>query len=346
METRIQFIEDGLNKCLNCIFYRRKQCGAYFDVGKIPTWSEDHWMMASDEEREERTALCLEHKCERAYIDELPFGDEEYKAPVGVKKRRRFLAKCKTILTRIPDNAAFWVEYGSEISDAIYDLIAQLDFDALEEGNDLLPDIQIVGLEYDREKMLYPRYTEGLVKHYVGQLEKAKYGISSDQAKAVGRLIEVQRSLDAALLPAGENKKKPRKEWQSLDELATFIDKVKAATANGRVDESASWPYIDGENKEQFTIELQNLSKNDDEVYGRAILYVWDRLSVLYNKNHSLFVDLEQSDPLWSICSQLDNLLVSYIAAAYLHSVYRSPDFCHMTLLRKLNTEIKGLNYW
>ena len=49
MENRIRVIEEALNKCLKCDYYKRELCGIYFKHD-IPVWTEDHWYMASDEE--------------------------------------------------------------------------------------------------------------------------------------------------------------------------------------------------------------------------------------------------------------------------------------------------------
>ena len=343
MELRIQQIERGLNKCLNCVFYRRKQCGAYFLNLDPEPWTEDDWYNASEEMRDERIAICLEHKCDKAYIDEPPLGHDEYKAPEGLKKRRRFLAKCQTVLSRIPDDAFFITEYGNEISNAIYELIAQLDFDALEEGQDILPDIQMIGIEYSREKILYPRYTKGLVDLYVSivndknQSTNNNSNRSLNQSEGLSVLKEADDNTEVSIKPGYSQ------DWSSLKLLDRFISELRLATLDDKTYDAISWDLIKGENKEKFTRELEVLSKNPPEVYGRAISWVWDKLSSLYNKNHSLFGNLDKSDKLFFICLQIENLLLSYISAAYLKSIFGAPENCYEAVMRKIRTKLNGI---
>lgn len=343
MELRIQQIEKGLNKCLDCIFYRKQICGAYFLNLTPEPWTEDDWYNASEEMQNERIAICLEHKCEKAFIDKLPFNYGEYKAPEGIKRRRRFLAKCKTILSRIPDNDFFKKEYGNEISTAVYELISQLDFDALEEGQDILPDIQLIGIEYSREKMLYPQYTKGLVDLYVSAINEKNASSQKlecknfSQSEAISKSKRENDNIDLSFMPNNFQ------DWSSLKLLDRFISELRLATLDDKTYDAISWDLIDGENKEKFTQELDVLSKNPPEVYGRAISWVWDKLSSLYNKNHSLFANLDKSDKLYFICLQIENLLLSYISAAYLKSLFGAPENCYEAVMRKIRTKLNGI---
>ena len=174
METRINGIEDGLNTCLRCQYYIQKKCGAYFPT-YLPTWSEEDFYMSSQEERDERVALGLEHRCEHPniYEAELPFGDKrELVPPKDAKKRRRLLARCQQLVRAAHNgNPKFWEEFGNEINYEVMKVVAELDFCNLEDGDDIIQEIDMMDLNYTREENLYPFYPEKLVSYYLREIQ-------------------------------------------------------------------------------------------------------------------------------------------------------------------------------
>ena len=189
METRINEIEDGLNTCLRCQYYIQQKCGAYFPTF-LESWSEEDFYMSSQEERDEREALGLEHRCEQPniYEAELPFGEKrELIPPKDAKKRRRLLARCQQLIRSAHNgNPKFWEEFGKEIDFEVMKVVAELDFCNLEDGEDILQEIDMMDLNYSRQNNLYPFYPEKLVSYYLREIQNKKAQAGTPQKSIQG----------------------------------------------------------------------------------------------------------------------------------------------------------------
>lgn len=132
---------------------------------------------------------------------------------------------------------------------------------------------------------------------------------------------------------------------EPVDYLEEQAEKFRIAVFNEQSTLDIDWDYLDGENKERFTNELASLKDLDEEKYQRTILYIWDRLISTYNKIQEYIEGLEdQRSKEYCAMLTIEQLVFSYIAAAYFNSTFKDPKFCYRTILNKIGKEIQGNN--
>lgn len=140
-----------------------------------------------------------------------------------------------------------------------------------------------------------------------------------------------------------EEKLEKYRSKEPIDYLEEQAEIFRIAVINEQSTLDIDWDYLNGENKERFTKELASLKNLDEEKYQRTILYIWDRLISTYNKIQKYIEGLEdQRSKEYCAMLTIEQLVFSYLAAAYFNSTFKDPKFCYRTILNKIGKEIQG----
>lgn len=140
-----------------------------------------------------------------------------------------------------------------------------------------------------------------------------------------------------------EEKLEKYRSKEPIDYLEEQAEIFRIAVINEQSTLDIDWDYLNGENKERFTKELASLKDLDEEKYQRTILYIWDRLISTYNKIQKYIEGLEdQRSKEYCAMLTIEQLVFSYLAAAYFNSTFKDPKFCYRTILNKIGKEIQG----
>src|SRR5574344_1462226 len=142
-----------------------------------------------------------------------------------------------------------------------------------------------------------------------------------------------------------EEKLEKYRSKEPVDYLEEQAEIFRIAVINEQSTLDIDWDYLNGENKERFTKELASLKNLDEEKYQRTILYIWDRLISTYNKIQEYIEGLEdQRSKEYCAMLTIEQLVFSYLAAAYFNSTFKDPKFYYRTILNKIGKEIQGNN--
>ncbi len=271
MLQQFQKIENVLNHCLDCKYYREQDCGAFF-APKYPEWNESDFLMASLEEREFHRITCLSSVCDDIDLTSLRINRNSVKLPDTDQEILRLLANCKNLISQMPRDILFMDRLGNNIETSIFNLIAELDYQSLERGKDILSYIQLAELDYKREEKLYPLYPKGMIDLYL-DLAQHQHSTSTDTSNAPR--LKTNDRLESI----------PRCGVKEIDALSDYYGDAKNLYTNYSMKIEDSFRMVCRNKSED-----PSLSNEEKKIWARRIVNTIDSVYTLANKenNHDI----------------------------------------------------------
>ena len=216
------------------------------------------------------------------------------------------------------------------VRDALNIVLSYLDLRGLEHGKDFSEELRLYPYGYTRERGLFRYCPEEIVEGYLSEIQNNMNSKQDGSASVILKSTPASQTINLDACSPIEN-------------LIDQIGRYKIACINEIYDESVDWGYLDGKNKERFVNQLRAMNSLDTEQYERTILFVWDRLITTYNDISAILTKLDKRESLYCSLLSAEEEVLSYIAAAYLHSTFRPVEYCYRSILNKMRKDIEGI---